>query len=288
MYFWQLLVEAPWDIRYRGEHPMSNQQLRSDDSSVPSIAWDWVARLYDTYVPVTYDIPFYLRAAARASDILELMCGTGRISLPLAEAGANLTCVDVSSAMLAVLNEKLDRRPELRGKVYVVRMDVRQLALHRQFDLVLLPFQSFGEITSPDDQHQALTRIHQHMKDGGRFICTLHNPQLRRQTLDGQLRLLGKFPLAKKKGALLLWGLATYDPATQLVEGVQLYEEYDGVGLLQRTRLLEIRFVLLERDQFEARAAAAGLRMAALYGDYDAAPFDEQTSPFLIWVLEKA
>lgn len=266
---------------------MANQQPQAGDPAIPSIAWDWVARLYDTYVTTTHDIPFYLRAAASATDVLELMCGTGRISLPLAGAGVNLTCVDASSAMLAVLDEKLARRPELAGAVRVVRMDVRQLALNRQFDLVLLPFQSFGEIVAPADQREALARIRQHMKDGGQFICTLHNPHVRRKTIDGQLRLLGKFPLVKT-GALLLWGLATHDPATQLVEGVQLYEEYDGMGLLQSKRLLEIRFALLERDRFEARAAEAGLRVVALYGDYNSAPFDERTSPYMIWELEQA
>jgi SAM-dependent methyltransferase len=247
-----------------------------------------VAHLYDTYVTVTADIPFYRRAAVSDSDVLELMCGTGRVSLPLAAAEVRLTCVDASSAMLAILKEKLARLPELAGNVRVVQMDVRQLALGRQFDLVLLPFQSFGEIVSADDQQQALTRIRQHMKDGGQFICTAHNPHVRRKTLDGQFRLLGRFPLEEEQGTLLLWGLATCNPATQLVEGVQLYEAYDSVGLLQSKRLLEIRFVLLERDQFEARAAAAGLRVAMLYGDYDWAPFDEETSPYMIWVLEKA
>ncbi|MGZ3667083.1 MAG: hypothetical protein ACXVDA_21665, partial [Ktedonobacterales bacterium] len=144
----------------------------------------------------------------------------------------------------------------------------------------------FGEITSPKEQQQALSRIRQHMRDGGRFICTLHNPHVRRTTADGQLRLLGRFPMPEDQATLLLWGLASYDAATQVVTGVQLYEEYDGAGVMQRKRLLDMRFALLERDQFEARAAAAGFRVAAFYGDYDYAPFEEATSPYMIWVLE--
>lgn len=267
---------------------MADQETPSADAPMTSIAWDWVARLYDTYARVTYDLPFYLREATSGGDVLELMCGTGRVSLPLAQAGIKLTCVDASSEMLAVLKEKLARQTGLLSEVQVIQMDVRQLALPQQFDLVLLPFQSFGEITSPVEQQQALSHIRRYVRDGGRFICTLHNPHVRRTTADGQLRLLGRFPMAEDRATLLLWGLASYDAATQVVEGVQLYEEYDGAGVMQRKRLLDMRFALLARDQFEARAVAAGFRVAAFYGDYDSSSFKEETSPFMIWVLETA
>jgi ubiquinone/menaquinone biosynthesis C-methylase UbiE len=73
-----------------------------------SIHWDWVAGLYDTYVTTTFDLPFFLReATATGGNVLELMCGTGRVSVPLAEAGVHLTCVDGSAEMLARLREKL-------------------------------------------------------------------------------------------------------------------------------------------------------------------------------------
>jgi SAM-dependent methyltransferase len=256
-----------------------------DGAAERAIAWDQVARLYDTYVTATFDLPFFLREVAGAEDVLELMCGTGRVSLPLAEAGVHLTCVDAAPEMLAVLREKLARVPVARDNVRVVQMDVRQLALNQRFDLVLVPFQSFAELVSPDDQREALARIYQHVCDGGRFICTLHNPPVRRQRADGQFRLLSRFP--QPEGTLLLWGLATYDTVTHLVEGMQFYEEYDAMGTLRRKSMLDVRFALIEREQFEALATGAGFRVAALYGDYDYAPFEDETSPFMIWVLEK-
>jgi predicted RNA methylase len=70
---------------------------------------------------------------------------TRHISLSLAQATVKLTCVDASSEMLAVLKENPARYTGLLDKMQVVQTDVRQPALHRQFDLVLLPFQSFVE-----------------------------------------------------------------------------------------------------------------------------------------------
>jgi hypothetical protein len=60
-----------------------------------AIDFDRVADLYDVYVRFSDDIPFFLEACANAGGtVLELMCGTGRLSLPLIEAGVALTCVD--------------------------------------------------------------------------------------------------------------------------------------------------------------------------------------------------
>lgn len=251
-----------------------------------SMAWDHVAALYDSYVQVTFDVPFLLREATRTpGDVLELMAGTGRVSLPLLEAGVRLTCVDSSAAMLAVLREKLARRG-LTATATVVQADVRALALDRQFDLVLIPFHSFAEVTAPEDQRQVLARVRAHLRDGGRFICTLHNPRVRLRSVDGQLHLLGAAALQDRPGRLLIWTLMRHQPPSHLVEGWQFYEEYDAEGVLQRKRLLETRFALIERDAFAAMAADAGFRVTALYGDYDGAPFDEETSPYMVWVME--
>lgn len=256
--------------------------------AIPSnaIAWDWVASLYDTYVTVTADVPFYLAEASGVTgETLELMCGTGRVSIPLAEAGARLTCVDASAGMLARLRAKLERLPTAARNITVLEADVRQLDLDRQFDLVLLPFHSFSELTDEADQRAALATVARLLRDGGRFICPLHNPPARRATLDGQLRLVGRFPLGE--GQLHLWSVASYDPITRLADGVQLYEEYDDVGTMLRKRQLPIRFALHDHDQFEAMALAAGLHVVGLYGDYAYAPFQPETSPYQVWVLAK-
>ena len=70
----------------------------------------YVANLYDTYIDTTFDVPFFLNETKSVSGkVLELMSGTGRVSIPLIEAGVQLTCVDNSAEMLAVLREKLVR-----------------------------------------------------------------------------------------------------------------------------------------------------------------------------------
>ncbi len=260
--------------------------MTGERGAAGAISWDWVADLYDTYVTATLDVPFYLaQAAGVTGEALELMCGTGRVSIPLAEAGAHLTCVDASAGMLARLREKLAQRPAAARNITALQADVRDLPLERQFDLVLLPFHSFSELTAEEDQRRVLASVARLLRDGGRFICPLHNPPVRRATLDGLPRLVGRFPLGA--GELHVWSVASYDPATRIADGVQYYEEYDAAGTMLRKRQLPIRFALLDHERFAEMARAAGLRVAALYGDYALAPFEPEVSPFQVWVLTK-
>jgi len=249
-------------------------------------AFDWVAELYDAYVTTTADIPFFLDAARVAGGpVLELMAGTGRVSLPLARAGVNLTCVDISGPMLDRLRAKLAAEG-LRAEV--AEADVAKLDLpRRDYALVLLPFQAFGELVSLAAQREALERIAAHMAPGARLICTLHNPAVRRRTVDGQIRLLGSYPVPERSLTLLLWSIQTEDPGEPVVGATQLYELYDPSGLLVEKRKLDVRFRLVERDAFEALAAAAGFTVEALAGTYDSAPFDPRTSPFMISTLRR-
>jgi len=252
------------------------------------VAMDYerIANLYDTYVQVDFDLAFFLEEAGKASgEVLELMAGTGRLSIPLAEAGARLTCVDQSAGMLAVLREKLEKRG-LSARVH--QMDVCDLDLHQRFELILLPFNSFAELLSRTDQERALRRIREHLTDDGRFVCTLHNPPARLRSIDGQLRLWGRFPLSDQQGTLFLWSMENYDSAERTVKGYQFYEEYDAHNVLRSKSFVDIRFCLHDRAVFEALAEAVGFRVEALYGDYSYSPFKEGESDFMIWVLQNS
>jgi hypothetical protein len=151
----------------------------------------------------------------------------------------------------------------------------------------MLPFQSFAELPTPEAQRSALAAVAAHLRTGGRFIGTLHNPPVRSRTIDGPLRLLGTFPLADRDATLLLWSVQQRAPDSPIVQAAQLYELYDADGRLAEKRWLDVRFRLVERAEFQALAEAAGFRVTALYGDYERAPYQPETSPFMIWVLER-
>ena len=246
--------------------------------------YDYIADLYDIYVPATFDIDFFVKETKKVSgEVLELMSGTGRVSIPLIKAGIRLTCVDISAESNAILGDKLH---QLGLKADVYQMDICELELQKKFNMIIIPFHSFAHITSPNDQQRALARIKQHLLSGGRFICTLGNPSLRQKAVDGQLRLFRKYPLPDTKGALLLWIMENINrDDNQVVEAMQFYEEYDSKGVLKSKRLLELHFRLSSKDEFEKLTKDAGFKIKAFYGDYSYSEF-KNDSPFMIWLLE--
>ena len=222
---------------------------------MPAMDYEQVARFYDSYVQTDMDIPFFLREAKRAAGaVLELTAGTGRVSIPLLLAGIDLTCVDSSQAMLSVLRDKL-RTEELSAEV--IQADLCELSLDRQFDLIFIPFHSFAEITDPTQQRQALSRIHDHLSDEGRFICTLHNPPVRLQSATGRRHELGNFPLPD--GSLLaLSSVENYDPVSKSVNGSQFYDVRRCDGSLLASMTLDLHFCLHSHYDFQSQAEAAG------------------------------
>ncbi len=249
------------------------------------IDYDRVADVYDLYVASDLDIGFYVEEAGKVrGKVLELMCGTGRISVPLLEAGVDLTCVDASEGMLARLEERLRAR---KLEARVMRADVRYLDLREEeFELALIPFHSFSELVSKRDQELALRAICACLKEGGHLICPLHNPTPRAKSADGALRLNGSFPTADG-GMLVVSGFETFAEGSGVVDRVQLYEFFDASSNLHAKRVLPMRFSLITRSEFAEQANAAGLVPVALYGDYHRGEFLEDSSPFMIWILEK-
>lgn len=253
-----------------------------NDPTPQAINHDNVADLYDIYVRADFDIPFWLdQAHTVEGKTVELMCGTGRVSVPLLQAGVNLTCVDYAPGMLAQLERKLTAN-HLSCPVYC--QDIVHLNLPERFDLAFVPFHSFAEIIDPARQEQALVQIRSHLRQNGKFVCPLHNPQVRKTSIDGKTHQIGEFPLPKG-GLLSVRATMVFNPSTHIASGEQVYELFSPNQLLLERRRLPVDFYLFEKAQFEQLAIDTGFTVEAVYGDYDCSQFTEATSPFMIWAL---
>lgn len=243
--------------------------------------YDEIADLYDTYVNVDFDLEYFLEEAAKVQGaVLELACGTGRLSVPLVEAGVDLTCVDISENMLKVLEAKLrDRGLEAR----VIHADVCELAFDQQYDLVIFPFHSYAEIVGNEPQRKVLDCVYNSLKAGQKFVCTLLNPTVHRRDVDGQSRVVGKHTIGKH--SLVVTGVSRGgDP---VVHREQYYEIYSKFGQLQTQKTMKMSYELVEPADFAADAEAAGFSSLAKYGDYRRSPFDASRSPVIVWELVK-
>nr|MBS0020656.1 hypothetical protein [Gammaproteobacteria bacterium] len=139
------------------------------------------------------------------------------------------------------------------------------------------------EIVGEQRQRQALAAVSACLAPSGRFICTLHNPALRRTQVDGVLRIVGQFPT--QDGALVVSGFE--QGGHPVVKRLQFFEFFGSDGRLRSKQLLAMEFAFIERDHFESMARDAGWHVLELYGNYDRSPFDAHRSPVMIWVLRK-
>ena len=247
-----------------------------------TIDFNIVADLYDSYVSTELDIPFFIKETEDINgDILELMCGTGRISIPLIQKGIRLTCIDKSEKMLDVFRKKINN-----NNIDIIQADALDFSLNKKFQLIFIPFHSFSELLTYDDQLLAMHNIYAHLEDGGTFLCTLQNPKVRLANTDGQLRVLGKFAYNDDLNIIISY-YNTYDPGSKIVSGMQFYEIYDNNNVLKEKRFLEINFRPPELTEFRQMADKCGFNLEKIYGDYSYSDFDIDSSPFMICFLRK-
>ncbi len=125
------------------------------------------------------DVPFYVelaqQAAATAHPVLELGSGTGRVTIPIAQAGASIVGLDNSAAMLAVAR----RKSEAAGvEVDWIEADMRDFHLDQRCGLIIIPFRSFLHLLTDADQLACLVRVHEHLVPGGRCALNFFVPRL--------------------------------------------------------------------------------------------------------------
>jgi len=196
------------------------------------------------------------------------MCGTGRVSLPLLISGFNLTCVDYSQGMLDVFHSKLPNDCHTK----ILCQDICKLVLDETFDLVMIPFNSFTEITDKEKRQKAIQCIYEHLKSEGVFLCTLYNPEYRKKIADGNMKCLGKFAIEDNK-TLIVNYIFNYSDVDSHFYGTQYYEIYGADNKLIEKRYMDIQCTLISKNEIVDMCAAVGLTLKEIYGDYSFSPF---------------
>jgi len=128
----------------------------------------------------TEDVAFLLIEAANKSGItLDLACGTGRATIPLADAGHSLIGVDIHSPMLQEAQKKAEA---LKLSVKWVEQDCTKLDLKVKSDFIYIVGNSFHHFLTNDEQHSFLHCVYTYLNDGGTFIVGIRFPSIEELT----------------------------------------------------------------------------------------------------------
>lgn len=232
-------------------------------------AFEVLARYYDLdYGTLQDDIDLYQEfARLLEASILELGVGTGRIAIPLAQAGFSVVGIDSSPAMLTVARSKLDKAPAQR--VNLMEADMRDFHLSQQFGLIICPLSAFRHLLTPDDQRQALACITAHLARNGLFVLDVPSPEPGWWETGAHSLVLDWIRTHPETGRAVYKYVSEHtDKSQQLHYVTHIYDEVDETGVVhRRSASFTLRNVM--RYEMEMLLAQAGLRVESIYGSYD-------------------
>ncbi|MBW7886363.1 MAG: class I SAM-dependent methyltransferase [Caldilineaceae bacterium] len=259
----------------------------TDENSVAAV-FDRFAPFYDQdYRDYNEDVEaIYALASESGGPLLELGCGTGRLLLPLAEAGFHMTGIDISPGLLAIARQKL-AAAGVTNRVDLVQTDLRSYELAQtQFGFAFCTSNTLMHLTTGEEQLAVLQNVWRHLRADGRLLIDLFNPDVPRLlAVNGLMELADRWHDDMSGADVIKWSVRTVDLAEQIQETLFIYEELLPDGRTQRTSCpFTLRF--LWRSEAELMLRLAGFVVDEVWGDFEGSPYDS-ISDHLILLAHK-
>jgi SAM-dependent methyltransferase len=260
----------------------------------PPDTYQVIAKHYDAAYAAKQDLvdlPFYLDLAAQSrGPILEVACGTGRVTIRIARKGIEICGVDNSLAMLEVLRVNLARESDqVRQRVSVHEGDMRNFRLDRKFPLVMIPFRPMQHMFTVEDQVAALKTAAAHLTGDGILAFDVFYPKFEliltkvgeevqemEWTVDSDpTRIVRRF---FRKDSI--------DKINQIFNFTFIFRTYQSGDLvLEETEAFQLCYYTY--PHLRALFLLAGLEPVAEYGSFAKTPLDN-TAEQMIFLLRRS
>jgi SAM-dependent methyltransferase len=239
--------------------------------------YDLLSDLYDLEYTHDYDVPLWLTLAEReAGPVVEWGAGTGRIAVPLAQAGHEVTAVELSQQMA-------ERGEEKNKSVEWMVGDMRTVKPARHYALAICAFNSFLCLTSVGDALAYLRNAHQHLAPGGLLgiEVSAFSPE---ELVDppGGPALRHDFTRRLPDGRLDRFSVSRYDAATQLMEMRLFYESYEASGTLENRMVHDLTIRVVGHSELELMFSLTGFEVEAVYGGFEGEPFTSASDHLIL------
>lgn len=240
----------------------------------------------------TGDVAFYVEEAKAAGGrVLEVGCGTGRVTLAIAAAGVEVVGLDRSPHMLAVAEAKRRRGdPAVRGRVAFARADMRAYAFRRPFARVILPFRVLQAMESLADQLAALAAARAALADDGRLVFDVFDPRydLLAAGVGGPTPLAptGREVGTPDGGRIVERFTNRFDPGRQIVETMLVYEREGPDRVVVERSFEPLRLRYFFRWEIEHLLARAGYEVESLYRGWEWETEGPHGSD-MVWIARK-
>lgn len=251
-----------------------------------------VAENYDYYLPSISTsnndefINFYLSLTKEYGDsgVLDVACGTGVLTVPIAKVGYDITALDISAPMIEVTKKKL-KAENLQADLVVSNMT--DFKLERKFSLAIIARSGFMHLLSTDEQRQALNNIRHHLTDKGVLTLNTFQPHPRIQaeqikTAPDSYTLRAEY-INKEGYTERIYNAITYNYLTQVMSGNWKFETLNDNQEIIDTRIRPLAMRQTYMQEMQYLFELCGFEVVDLYNDYRKSP----TKGNCIWVVRK-
>ncbi|MEL6483561.1 MAG: class I SAM-dependent methyltransferase [Bacteroidota bacterium] len=229
------------------------------------------ANIYDAMNSGVNDLDFYKRWMPKNKEarVLELCCGSGRLTIPLAKEGYDIMGVDFTASML----EKAREKASAEGlEIKFVEADMRKLDLGEKFDLIFTPFNSIHHLYKNEDLFQAFAKAKAHLKEGGTFIFDCFNPNI-------------QFMVEGQKDLNLVTQFTSEDGRDVTVKERMHYESQTQINRIEWHYFINAKFDSIQNldmrmfypQELNAYVKASGFTILEKFGSFEEEAFLDQS-----------
>lgn len=217
---------------------------------------------------------FFLQLARKyQGTVLELGCGTGRLTLPLAEE-VSITGLDLSKPMLDLARKKAK---EKNLNIEFIHGDMTNFDLNRKFNLILMTGNAFAHLETRSQVEDSLACVKQHLAENGRLIFDCHSPNLKILTRDpSEWYPFVEYPDPDGKGIVTITERMEYNRATQIGR-LNLHHK---LGEIEETHSVNLR--MFYPQELDALLHYNGFEIEIKYGDYEGQLFNSESNSQIV------
>lgn len=212
-------------------------------------------------------LAFYMNYAAQAQgSILEPMCGTGRFLIPILQAGYDIQGFDASAHMLDACKQKCAALGIMQPPVW--QTFVQDFSAEKTYELIFVPYGSWGLITSIDDSQHALGVMFKHLANDGTLILEVETVASLPEPCGVWRRGVSR---RADGSAIAINTLTSYNQETQIFRSLCRYESIVD-GKIVATETENYEQYLYHFDQMDQMLKTAGFTQIKKYSDYNKNP----------------
>jgi len=227
------------------------------------------------------NIPFWIDIiSACGAPVLELGCGTGKVTIPIAEAGYETVGIDLSEAMLEYAQAKIQGR-DLPVKFRLD--DMKRLGDEQKFKTIILPSNNLAHLMNYQEAEECFRTVVDHLEDDGTFVIDAFVPSVSiLSKSDDELETISEYEDPDGKGMIKITATALYENHTQIRRVTTFQQNPDG-SISEGHLNMKMYFP----QELEGLLNHSGLEITERYGNYQKDEFSSTSMKQIIIAKKK-